>query len=98
MQPANDQARALSGTPVVFCHRDGTNADAGRVWVLWAAAGTGDAEVELPTVRKQVRIVQIDGAEDILAGTDEHSRVHLRGESKMAPPVLLIDRAAPVSP
>ena len=98
MQRANDQAGALSGTPVVFCHRDGTNADAGRVWVLWAAAGTGDAEVELPTVRKQVRIVQIDGAEDILAGTDEHSRVHLRGESKMAPPVLLIDRAAPVSP
>jgi hypothetical protein len=98
MQRANDRVRALSGTPVVFCHPDNTNADAGRVWVLWATAGTGDAEVELPTLRKQVRAVLIDGTENVMAVTNEHLRIHLLGESKMAPPVLLVDRAAPLGP
>ena len=98
MQRANDRVRALSGAPVVFCHPDDTNAEAGRVWVLWATAGTGDAEVELPATRKQVKAVLIDGTESSMAVTNGRLRVHLRGESKMAPPVLLIDRAAPIGP
>jgi hypothetical protein len=92
MQRANDRVKVLSGSPVVFCHLDNNNADAGRVWVLWATAGTGDAEVELPTLRKQVRTVLIDGTENVMAVTNEHLRIHLLGESKMAPPVLLVDR------
>lgn len=94
MRRAPDQVRTLSGTPVVFRHLDSTNADSGRVWVLWAAAGTGDAEVELPTLRRQIETVQIDGTESTMTSTNERLRLRLRGESKMAPPVLVIDRAA----
>jgi len=89
---ADSRVKALSGTPVVFCHYDNTNVDAGRVWVLWATAGTGDADVELPTIRQQPRIIQINGNEASVASTNGHVQVHLRGETKMAPPVLLIDR------
>jgi hypothetical protein len=94
MERADARARTLSGLPVVFCHRDNTNVDAGRVWVLWAAAGTGDAEVELPSLRQQAKAIQVDGTKTAIASTNEHLRVHLRGESKMASPVLLIDRGA----
>ena len=98
MERANDRVRALRGAPVVFYHPDNTNADAGRVWVLWATAGMGDAEVDLPIIRNLVKAVLIDGTEDSMTGTNEHVRVHLRGERKMAPPVLLIDRPASLSP
>jgi hypothetical protein len=98
MQRADDQVRGLRGTPVVFCHRDNANADAGCVWILWSAAGTGDAEVELPTIRKRIKAVQVDGTDEMMPTTNEHLRVRLRGESKMAPPVLLIDRIAPLMP
>lgn len=65
--------------------------DAGRVWVLWAAAGTRDAEVELPIVRQQVQAAQIDGTEHTLRCASGRLRIRLQGEAKMAPPILLID-------
>lgn len=92
MERANDRATALGGTPVVFCHPDSAEVDAGRVWVLWAAAGTGDAEEELPIVRQEIRAVQTDGTEHTLSGAGGRLRIRLRGEAKMAPPILLIDR------
>lgn len=97
MQRANDRVRTLNGTPVVFCHPDNANAEAGRVWVLWATAGSGDADVEVPALRAQVESVLIDGTESSIAVTNGQLRIHLRGETKMAPPVLLIDRVAPLS-
>jgi hypothetical protein len=95
MQRADDRVRILSGTPVVFRHRDSTNADAGCVWIVWAAAGTGDAEVELPVVRQKLKAVQLDGTESRIASANGRVRIQLRGETKMAPPILLIDRATP---
>ena len=92
MQRDDDRVRAMSGAPVVFCHADNTNTDAGRVWVLWATAGTGDAEVELPDHSQASQGRSIDGTESSMAATNGHRRVHLVGESKMAPPVLLVDR------
>lgn len=92
MERANERVTVLGGTPVVFCHQDSAEMDAGRVWVLWAAAGTDDAEVELPVVRQQVQAVQVDGTEHTLSGAGGRLRIRLRGEAKMAPPVLLIDR------
>jgi Glycoside hydrolase family 44 len=98
MERADARIMALAGRPVVFCHQDHTNADAGRVWILWAGAGTGDAEVELPCVREQIRAVRVDGTESVLTVTNRQLRIHLSGDSKMAPPVLVIDQVAPSQP
>jgi len=97
MQRADQQVQVSSGNPVVFRHLDHTNAQAGRVWVLWAAADTGEAEVEVPSVGQQVARVSLDGAKTLLTSTNGRVRIHLRGDTKMAPPVLLIDRPAPAS-
>lgn len=96
MLPAAEHAHILSGKPVVYCHVDSTNTDAGRVWISWAAAGTGDADLELPVSRQQVETVQVDGSETKMTGTNGYVRIHLRGEPKMAPPLLLIDRGGSI--
>jgi len=88
----------LSGAAVSFCHLDNTKADAGRVWILWAAAGAGDAEAGVPTVQKQVRRLLVDGSDTLVTRADSILRVHLPGDKKMAPPVLLIDRPEPSAP
>jgi len=98
MQRADARITALGGRPVAFCHQDRTNADAGRVWILWAAAGTGSAEVELPCIREQIKRVLVDGTETLMTRTNGSVRIHLRGDSKMAPPVLVLDRVAPSRP
>ncbi len=98
MQPAKDRVVTFSGTPVIYCHLDNTNLTAGRVWILWAAAGTGDAEVGVPCVQHQVRTVSFDGREIVETSANGDLRVHLPGDKKMAPPVLLIDRPAPITP
>ena len=97
IQPAEEQAHILNGKPMIYCHVDSTNADAGRVWISWAAAGTGDADLELPLIRRQVKTVQVDGGETMMTVTSRSVRIHLRGEAKMAPPVLIIDRRGSTS-
>jgi hypothetical protein len=98
MERADAQITGLAGRPVAFCHEDDTNSEAGRVWVLWAAAGTGDADLEVPCIREQIKTVRVDGSEDVTTSSKGRLRIHLRGDSKMAPPVLLIDRFAPAQP
>jgi hypothetical protein len=95
IQRADAQITALGGRPLAFCHQDHTNSDAGRVWILWAAAGTGDAEVEVPCIQEQITTVLVDGTETVMTRANGRLRIHLRGDSKMAAPVLLIDRVAP---
>jgi hypothetical protein len=56
MQRANEKVNVLNGNPVALCHPDGTNSDAGRVWVLWAVASTGDAEVQVPCFVKKSKL------------------------------------------
>jgi hypothetical protein len=98
MERADARITALAGQPLAFYHQDHTNTDAGRVWIVWAAAGTGSAEVELPCIREQTKTVLVDGTEAVMKVTNGRLRIHLRGDSKMAPPILVIDRLAPSQP
>ena len=98
IERADARIRVLVGRPLAYCHQDDTNSDAGRVWILWAGAGTGDAEVEVPCIREQIKAVQVNGTEAVMTGTNGRVRVHLLGDSKMAPPVLLLDRVTNSQP
>ena len=51
----------LSGDVRAFRHLDGKTPAAGQVWVVWPVADSGDAEVEIPVVRKSVTVVEVDG-------------------------------------
>lgn len=92
MRRADERVTALSGRPVIFCHSDGTGDEAGRVWILWATAGTGGAEVELPCVRAQAKLLRIDGTETLVKSTNGLVSIAMHGDTKMAPPVLVVDR------
>lgn len=92
MERTTDQLKRVNGQPVAFRHQDGTNLDAGCVWVLWAAADTGDAEVEIHSLREHVKLIQVDGTETEVGSPNHIQRIRLPGDKKMAPPVLLIDR------
>jgi hypothetical protein len=47
----------------VFRHSDADEPGAGQVWVLWASADSGDAQVEVPVWRERVARVRVDGSE-----------------------------------
>ena len=87
-------AGGLSRKPVACCHVDNANADAGRVWVVWATAGTGEAEVKVPSIRQRITTVQVDGTETPETKANDSLKIYLRGDTKMLPPVLVIVRAA----
>ena len=74
---------------------DSTSATTNRpgVWLLWAVAGTGDAVVEVPVTQKIVRVVSMDGNVVARETPDLHLRLNLKGDLKMAPAVLVIDRS-----
>jgi hypothetical protein len=59
---------------------------------LWAVADTGDAEVEVPVVREQVTRVHVDGTRTVCHTRGGRLTVDLKGDRKMAPPILLVDR------
>ena len=46
MRPADAEVKVASGRATAFVHIDGDKPEAGRVWVLWAVAGAGDAAGE----------------------------------------------------
>jgi hypothetical protein len=92
MRRAGDRVKVLSGSPAVFLHLDDTNAEAGRVWVLWATGASG-AEVDVPTIRERVMQVSADASHIPLKSANHAVRVRLKGDAKMAPPILLLDRA-----
>lgn len=62
------------------------------VWVLWAVAGAGDALVEVPVTHSRVAVVSINGQPVPFAATDMQTQFTLKGDPKMPPPVLVIDR------
>ena len=62
--------------------------------MLWAAADTGDAQVEVPVIRDRVTLIQVDGSETVADSPSHRLVVKLEGDRKMAPPVIIIDRAA----
>ena len=54
-----------------FRHLDGAGSESGQVWVLWAVADQGDAQVEVPVARDRVTLVQVDGSK-----TEHHPSGH----------------------
>ena len=94
MSPADALVKDLKGHATAFLHRDGDGPEAGRVWVLWAVAGQDDSQVEVPVLRDRVTLVQLDGSKTEHDSSDHILTVNLKGDRKMAPPVLVIDRPA----
>ena len=92
MRPADTEIQVLRGRAAAFRHSDGDGTEAGQVWVLWAVAGQGDAQVDLPVVHDTVTLVQMDGSKTEGHILGHRLTVNLRGDRKMAPPVLVIDR------
>ena len=63
MRPADTEVKIVRGQAKAFRHSDGDGSDAGQVWVLWAVAGRGEAQVEVPVTHDRVILVQVDGSE-----------------------------------
>lgn len=92
------QVTVARGKAVAFRHPDRSGKPGGQVWVLWAVAGSGDAEVEVPVRQPQVEGVSVQDEHFPLPAVAGKVRVRLRGDAKMAPPVLILDRAPEHSP
>jgi len=89
-----DRSQATASSPLTKGGPRGVSSaqPTGQVWVLWAKAKTGAAEVEVPVRHSPVEIVTIDGRSQPMTAVSGKVRVRLLGDEKMAPPVLLIDR------
>lgn len=92
MERADSLVESVSGKATAFRHLEGPGGTNGCVWVLWAQAGAGDAEIAIPTVRESVIVIQVDGSEVRTATSQGKAHIMLRGDRKMAPPVLVLDR------
>jgi len=90
MLSATREIDVLCGHAVGFRHPDPTGS--GQVWVVWAVANTGAATVEVPVYHQEVEVVSVNGESTPLLAGDGRVRVELRGDTKMSPPVLVIDR------
>jgi len=91
MLPALNEVVVRQGRASVFRHPDGSGPNAGHVWVAWAVAGTGPARVEIPAQRKQVKLIFVDGHSTLLTVNAGRVTLDLKGDSKMPPPVILVD-------
>ena len=89
---ATNEVVVLRGQAMAFRHPDGPRPDAGQVWVLWALAGTGDALVEIPVLRPSAQMISVTGTTNSLVAQKGRVRIELKGDAKMAPSVLVVDR------
>jgi hypothetical protein len=94
MLPAKKEVSVVQGQVAAFRHPDGPEPEAGQVWITWALANTGDAIIEIPTRRSHLEATSVEGQRRILEPINGRVRLELRGDAKMAPPVLLVDRPA----
>ena len=92
MRPADTEVKVLRGHATAFRHLDGAGSESGQVWVLWAVADQGDAQVEVPVARDRVTLVQVDGSKTEHHPSGHGLTVNLKGDRKMAPPVIVVDR------
>jgi len=92
MLAVSNEVKVIHGQVSAFRHPDAAETDAGQVWVLWPLANTGDATVEIPVQRLQMRVVSVDGSTRTVTASNSHARIELKGDPKMAPAVLVIDR------
>jgi hypothetical protein len=89
MLRATERVWVVSGQAVAFVHPD----RGGKVWVVWAVAGGNPAEVEVPVRGARALAISNDGHESTLEATAGKVRLHLAGDKRMPPPVLVIDRS-----
>jgi hypothetical protein len=94
MVEATREITLHQGRGVAFRHEDVGGPKPGRVWVLWAEPGVGEAIVELPVVHAAVEVVAVDGTVAKLEPQAKRVRLTLSGDRKMAPPLLVVDRPA----
>lgn len=92
MGPADSEVKVLHGRGMCFRHQDGDTPEAGQVWVLWAVADTGIAQVEIPVIHKRVTLIQVDGTRIEQDTLGNRLIIELKGDSKMAAPILVLDR------
>jgi hypothetical protein len=93
MLSASDAITIQHGQVVAFRHPDGLDAEAGQVWITWSLAGGKGAVVEVPVRRERVKVVSVEGKSELVAAQDRRVRIELPGDTKMPPPVIVIDRA-----
>jgi hypothetical protein len=48
--------------------------------------------VEVPVTRERVTLVQVDGSESVTSAPGHRLALELKGDRKMAPPVIVVDR------
>jgi len=95
MLDASSEVTVVQGQVSVFRHPDGAEPNAGQVWIVWPQANTGDASVEIPARRTRVQVVSVDGTSRTVTASNGCVRFDLKGDAKMAPAALVIDRMAP---
>ncbi len=94
MVEATGEITIHQGRAVAFRHEDVAGPNDGKVWVLWAEPGSGEAIVELPVVHPAIEVVAVDGTVAKLEPQAKRVRLKLSGDGKMAPPRLVVDRPA----
>jgi hypothetical protein len=92
MLPVTNDVAIMGGQVIAFRHPDAPEPNAGQVWVIWALAGTGAAQVELPVRYPRSELLSVDGQLLTLTPKAQRVRVDLKGDGKMPPPVMLLDR------
>jgi hypothetical protein len=94
MLRASNQVEVIRGRANVFWHPDQAQpASQEGVWILWAEAGPGEASVSLPARRSMAILRQMDGSQTVVPATNGKVTIFLRGDAKMAPPILALDRS-----
>lgn len=95
MLEASNEVSVVHGQIAAFRHPESIEPGASQVWVIWPLAGTGDATVEVPVRRPQAQVVAVDGQSRSVPARNGRVRLELKGDSKMAPALLVIDRVPP---
>lgn len=95
MARADEAVKIGSGEAVVFRHLEVNTSDGteeGRVWVLWAKAGSGEVKVEAPVLHGAPTVLRIDGTKTQQEAVSGFVSVTLPADPKMPEPILLLDR------
>jgi len=95
---ASEDVQVPRGTVLAFRHVEGADPRAGQVWILWPAANTGDATVLVPARQPEVEVISVTGESSRLRAREGRVQIELRGDPKMAPGVLVVDRPGESAP
>jgi hypothetical protein len=98
MRRMSNQVDVSTGQATVYWHPDHPGPASGGVWVLWANPGTGDATASIPAPHGDTILRQADGTGQVMHPLQGRVAIPLRGDPKMPPPVLLIDRPGHETP